>query len=392
MNSKYEITPSKFSSLVKQITDSHTECINSTGISCTPDSESTWRWIETLPIFVKERQKNKCLGYVFDMIANQGCRSYRDKFIGASALLEVPGYSTELPQTPQEACLWLSERRLEGNDFSPLLLHPSNELRYDKARWLKGHTTMTSNMWGLGVQTQPARVAPRLQDHTIYLESELVGRVTNTFSWELRAEDKYSGFSGVLPHLVKLAGGSASSFVESLERIYPSQFLWTAEDTGNGYHFPGLRYEVPQSNAIETTLESLLKRYSAASSMNDIAELGTLCDAIIALLELSTPPTSPLGPFRNVGRLQLYGRLCDSSECTLILASCPTCDKITLFRTTLWQEPKTQAQLYLIPGLSYQYSVPSGMGIVIEDEEIIGRVRFGSSACNCNSPTLVKLS
>ena len=385
MSSKYEIMPSKFSSFVKQIID-----VNST--SYPQSSGLALKWIEDLPLFIKERQKNKCLGYVFDMISDQGCRSFRDKFIGASELLEVPEYPTSLPPVPQDACLWLSERRLEGNDFSPLLLRPSNEQKYEKARWLKGHTAMTANMWGLGVQTQPARVAPRLQDHAIYLELELVGRLTDTFSWEVRAEEKYTSFSEVLPHLVKLAGGSVAGFVKGLERIYPSQFFWT-ESTGNGYQFPALRYEVPPSGTIDTTLGNLLERYTEAISKDDVAELKSLCDAIISLLALSTPPPiSNFGSFANVSRLQLYSRLCDLSECTLISVSCPSCNKTAAFRATLWQKPTTQAQLYLIPGLAYQYSVPGGMGVILENEEIIGRVRFGTSACNCNHPATVKLS
>jgi hypothetical protein len=287
-------------------------------------------------------------------------------------------------------CLWLSERRLKGNDFSPLLLHPSNEMKYEKARWLKGHTTITANTLGLGFQTQPARVAPRLQCHAIHLELELVGELTDTFSWEMQVEDHSFGFSKVLPYLVKSAGGSAAQFAKILEYVYPAQFFWTKGSTVH-YQFPALRYEVPLLDAIK--IEGLLKQYTEAINRNDIPELKSLRHAVISLLGLSIPPqVSNSASFANLSRLQLYSQLCNVSECTLISVSCPNCNKTTVFRASLWQKPTAQARHCLIPGLAYQYSVRDGVGIIVESEEILGRVRFGPPACGCNPPAAVKLT
>jgi hypothetical protein len=385
MSNNYEIMPGKFSAFVKGIMDVY-------GTYQKTIPESALKWIEDLPLFVRERQKNKCLGYVFDMIAEQGCRSFSDKFIAASALLEIPGYPTLLPTTSKDACLWLSERRLEGNDYSPLLLRPSKELKYGQARWLKGHTSMTANMWGLGVQTQPAHMVPRIQDHAVYLDLELIGNIADMFSWDWRAEDKYAGFAEVLPYLINLVGARPTVFVQSLEGIYPSRCYWT-ESTENGYQSPALHYKIPVSNTVDKTLSKLLERCTDALSRGDDTEVKSLCDAIVALLGLSTsPPTSKLGSFVDDSCLPLYNRLCDSSECTLITVCCTNCNKTSVFRATTWQNPTTRAQLYLIPGLAYQYSVPNGMGIIVENEEIIGRVRFGFSACKCNHSVTVKLS
>ena len=385
MSNNYEIMPGKFSKFVKGI-------MNVYGTFHNTIPESALKWIEDLPLFVRERQKNKCLGYVFEMIAEQGCRSFSDKFIAASALLEIPGYPTLLPTTSKEACLWLSERRLEDNDYSPLLLRPSKELKYDKAQWLKGHTSMTANMWGLGAQIQPAQIVPRIQDHVVSLDVELVGSIADMFSWNWRAEDKYAGFTEVLPYLINLVGARPSEFVQSLEGIYPPQSYWT-EGTMNGHQIPALHYKVPVSNTVETTLSKLLKQYTDALSRGDTTEVTSLCDAIVALLGLSTsPPTSNLGSFADDGCLPLYNQLCDSSECTIITVCCSSCNKTSVFRATTWQNPTTRAQLYLIPGLAYQYSVPNGMGIIVENEEIIGRVRFGFSVCSCNRSVTVKLS
>jgi hypothetical protein len=385
MNSNYEIMPGKFSAFVKGIMDTYNTHHPTIPVSAL-------KWIEDLPLFVRERQKNKCLGYVFDMLADLGCRSYSDKFVAASALLEIPGYPTLLPTTSEEACLWVSEKRLEVNDYSPLLLRPSKELKHEKARWLKGHTSMTANMWGLGVQTQPAYVLPRLEDHAVYMDLELVGNIVDVFSWDWRSDDKYAGFEEVLPHLINLTRGSPAEFVQSLEGIYPSQFYWR-ENADTGYQFPALQYEVPKSNTIETTLPELLERYTDALSSSNAAKVKSLCTEIVTLLGLATStPKSNLGSFADDSRLQLCIRLCDSSECTSITVRCSSCNTTSMFRATTWQNHTARAQLYLIPGLAYQYSVANGMGIIVENEQIIGRVRFGYSACKCNSTVTVKLS
>jgi hypothetical protein len=115
-------------------------------------------------------------------------------------------------------------------------------------------------------------------------------------------------------------------------------------------------------------------------------------DAIISLLALSEPPVSSFGLFSKKSRLQLYDFICGSSECNLLVVQCPSCDKTTPLRAAMWQKPKAQTLVYHIPGLSYQQSVPEGMGVVVENEKVIGRVRFGVSKCSCNLSRSVLLS
>jgi hypothetical protein len=393
LNSNYEIMPDTFPSLMRQIVDCHISCLNDNLINSISSVGSALQWIETIPIFVKERMKNKCLGYIYDMIGNQQCRLYRDRFVASCALLGVDNYSrilSELPQDPQAACLWISKRCLESNDFSPLLLRPSDEPQYDKARWLKGHTVMTSNMWGLAIQTRAAHVAPRIQGNSVSLELDLVGTVMKCFSWRTFEVDNCFGFVEVLPHVVELAAGSVSRFLDFLERIYPSELLWVQRE--NIWDFPGMRYRVPSTGNIKMGLQSLLRQYSEANRSDDSIKCRILCDGIISILALSEPPSFGVGPFRPVSRLQLYALLCASTDHTLLSVQCETCGRTTPFRATLWEEQKSPARLYRIPGLAYRESVPEGMGIVVENGQVIGRMRFGSPACGCNPKTLVQLS
>ncbi|KAI9775064.1 MAG: hypothetical protein M1839_001456 [Geoglossum umbratile] len=315
LNSNYEITLDTFSSLTGQIVDCHISCLTDNLVHPASPIGSALKWIETVPMFVKERLKNKCLGHIYDMIGNQGCRDYRDRFIASCALLEVDDYSrilSELPQDPQEACLWVSKRCLEGNDFSPLLLCPSGEPQYDEAHWLKGHTVMASNMWGLSIQTQAAQVTPRVQGNRVSLELELVGTVMKYSSWGMRGVDNYFGFVEVLPHIVELAAGSVSRFLDYLERIYPSEFLWIQRE--NTYDFPGIRYRVPSLVDIEKRLQNLLKQYSEANRRDDSIKCKILCDGIVSTLALSEPPSSGFGLFGSFCLGQREQPVCSGSE------------------------------------------------------------------------------
>jgi hypothetical protein len=388
MSNKYEIMADVFSVFLKQIQD-----VTDTGAVC-PQSPETLalQWINELPLFVRERQERKCLGYVFDMIWQQECHSFRDKFVGAAELLEVPKYSTELPPIAQDACLWLCERQLESNDLSPLLLRPSDGPKYAKARWLKGHTIISANMFGLGVQTHPALAPPQLQDHAVHLQLDMVGTITHTWSWGLLTDNAETAIPKVLWNAMKPAAVSAIDFLQSLENINPPRLGWT-DNASNSNQFSALQFQLPPSEVIGKTMMILLEQFNKNIDREDTTELKALCDAIISLIALSASKPMPnFASFTNLGSLKLCSHLCNPSERSLISVCCPSCHKTSISRSEIWHKPTIKARLYLIPGLGYQYSVPNGTGILVENEEIIGRTRFGASACDCNRAVTVKLS
>lgn len=138
VNGNYEIMPTTLFSFMAQIVDCNLGSSGATAIHAFLPLASALLWVDSTPMFVRERVKNRCLGYLYDMTGKQGCRSYRDRFIALCALLEEDLDSfrqtlTGLPQDPQEACMWLAKRCLSSNDYSPLLLLPSGEAKYEKA-------------------------------------------------------------------------------------------------------------------------------------------------------------------------------------------------------------------------------------------------------------------
>ncbi|KAF2121329.1 hypothetical protein BDV96DRAFT_564046 [Lophiotrema nucula] len=143
----------------------------------------------TIPSWVQSSISTTCLGHVYDIIATQGSRWYRDRFIAACAILEPSRYPSLLPQLPAdaaEACLWLSKRSLERGDFSPLLLRPpTGETMHRKSggmtvAWLKGHMRMEAKMWDLGPQIYPSTVVPRILGDTVAMDLHLVGSIVKS--------------------------------------------------------------------------------------------------------------------------------------------------------------------------------------------------------------------
>ncbi|KAJ4295067.1 hypothetical protein N0V90_007075 [Kalmusia sp. IMI 367209] len=385
MNNEYEIMEQKFSTFVKQILNTV-----SAGATTTSNNRmSSLRWIYDLPLFVQEQQKNKCLGYVYDMIADLGCRSFRDKFIGAAELLGISDYPTKLPADTQEACLWLAERQLQNNDFSPLLLRPSAEPKYEKNDWLKGHNTIQKNMWGWGIQTQPANDSPRVKEHSVELNLNLVGMITHDFSWDVQTDNR---LSDELSNLITSTAGSTTEFLRLLKNIDPAS-IFRSISSSNTNRIPGLDFNISSSKTVIKILSNLLERQAASNSTEEPGETTATYDKVVSLLALSASvPTPNLDHFEGLGFHQSHRHIYDPNERSLVSISCSHCHKQSIFRVEIWKKPMAEARLYLIPGLTYQYTAASGTGIIMEEDRIIGRARFCASACNCNHAVPVKIS
>lgn len=86
--------------------------------------------------------------------------------------------------------------------------------------------------------------------------------------------------------------------------------------------------------------------------------------------------------------LREYGRAMEE----IGRVSCKICGRRSIFRLTMWEEPTLDlAQVYRIPGLLYDDTIPEGVGIVVEGKRIIGKMMYGTPACDCSRLELVEL-
>lgn len=389
MTNEYEILEPKFTALVANILGA----VNAGSTTVSSAENTAVQWLNHLPVFVQERQKSKCFGYVLDMIAELGCRSFRDKFIGASELLGVSDYPTELPADAQDACLWLAERRIESSDVSPLLLQPSKEPVCEKARWLKGHTNIMPNMWGWGIQTQPVKSRPNLQEHSVQLGMQFVGLVTQHRTLDFRVNGSSEPVSNDLMEVISSPTQTKEEIIKRLGTLSTTSLFCPGSIQNNDNPSFDLNIGLTSSPIIRKVLDHLLHLHTTPAPATNSQESTPFYNDILALLALScSVPTPNLSHFNTLTLFRLRQHICDSSERDLVWVTCPDCQTQSVFRVQCWQEPTPETRLYIIPGLMYQYTADSGTGLLIENGEIIGRARFCGSTCECGCDVGVRIN
>ncbi|KAJ4985131.1 hypothetical protein SVAN01_09358 [Stagonosporopsis vannaccii] len=359
MDSKYSIMHPRLSVFVKQISDAAVD-----NISTTPKAEPvSSHWISNLPVFFHEQPQEKCLGYVYDMIANLGCRSFRDKFIGAAELLGIFDYATELPEAAEDASLWLSKEQIKRNDISPLLLRPSKELSLFQCQWLKGHTIIADRMWGWGLQVHAAYAPPRLHGHEVLINMTLVGTVTSELCLDVQPNILLTPAPNSSRLSIESAGASTIAFISGLVSIDSSLLLHFSRITNR---IPG---PVPDINVSSGNilLEVLRALTGHRPNLNDHEALLRKRNNIMSVLALATSvPTPNLEHFECLSFNASHRHICDPLERTLVSVLCAECSAQSIFRVEMWQKPKTLAQLYQIPGLTYQYTAKGGTGVIMD--------------------------
>ena len=95
----------------------------------------------------------------------------------------------------------------------------------------------------------------------------------------------------------------------------------------------------------------------------------------------SNLPTA-MGPYT---RLMYAGSFSAAEfyEDTIAVVKCPGCERSFVFRIYLYKDKLPNAQLFRIQGLGYEGSLPNGVGLVISERKIVGKMVYGTPACEC---------
>lgn len=299
-----------------------------------------------------------CLGQALDLIATKDCRAYRDRFTAAQGLLYAENSTTEqMPSGQYEACHWLATKRLSEGDYSPLLLIPVPEEERTSPSWLTAHSFMDLDTWSLGSETKPPIFPEIIRDGRVEPELELLGQILETKDMERTLPI----LEQILDEVVSLSGSDPLVLVRTLGSIYPP--IYTAES-----------FDVPAQTLLH--VRECLQRYQNAKGVQDLVVCARTCDEICGLLKLKEERDPGV---KISARLEwmVYPR---EGICKI---KCAMCALVYLIRLHIWTLPGASAFVYRIPELSYAYSLPNGVGLVIEDHKIIGRMCYGVRACDC---------
>jgi hypothetical protein len=128
--------------------------------------------------------ENCNFGSVINRFWRLKCRTYRDRWIAACALIfpdAYPDLCLWIPRNQIDACLYVAKEYLLEGDYTPLLLSPSDEEIVPHARWLVGHQKMRSCTWNFGIKLQRPETLVTFRRGTIMVDLELVGTITAVF-------------------------------------------------------------------------------------------------------------------------------------------------------------------------------------------------------------------
>jgi hypothetical protein len=327
-------------------------------------------------------------GEVVGFLADRECRDYRDRFLAMSGLLQLGYYEevlSEIPKDPVQACYWVAWKCLEKGDYSPFLLLQRGEVEIKSARWLTGHQAMSYTMWDLGSLSQPPDRPTIIQNNRILLDLDLIGSIESSYRVQFSGDGEKI-FDQIMSLILSVPGHvCASRFVVALERIYAVPLY---------LHFPDIPIScsdfINLNPNFKEQLENLLNGYLSAGSSN-VTERLRICQDVVELLYLNRRFN---GSLNNYTRLTYAGLLSLSARCyddNVSVIRCGVCQQLFPYRVSLFKATGTVAQLYRIPGLGYASSLPNGVGLLIKDKRIVGRMIYGTPACPCRQREMVEV-
>jgi hypothetical protein len=338
---------------------------------------------------LKNPQPSLCFGEALEFVASRECRDYGDRFIAMCGFLRLGDY-IECPaffsKNPAHACLWVARRCLELGDHSPLLAAGNrNAPQILGAGWLIGHNDMRFGMWELGAAVSQPERQITIQENRISLDLDCIGTLETLYHFP-NPEDTTTFKQVVSILLSNPQYHTAGPFVEALERIYavpPSLRFATLPVKLGDY--------IRLQPDFVGRLEMLLSEYLIASSTEKSDRSLGIILSLIDMLHLSQQFSGGLNSFSRLSHFQLQN---PSFECyvnILAFIHCSGCNGQFPYRFSLLRGEVPEAKLYRIPGLSYQFSNPNGVGLVISRNKIVGRMVFGSPACGCRTREVVKV-
>ncbi|CAM1511679.1 Fc.00g091920.m01.CDS01 [Cosmosporella sp. VM-42] len=348
---------------------------------------ASWTDMETW----KSEEKFRTFGTAIHILAERHCRDARDYVFAISGLLGLTrtGNETDNALSGNTFPLYLTTARyaLERGDYTPLLLTPPRgEVADERATWLHGHSKRSDIVWDLGMCHEPARYQSIIQEGKICPALEHVGIIEEFEYSDFNYQDRTAMFLGVAQKIFKCSGTSPQQFCSAIDRIFPlcaNKALYSHWNITTIQAKEMVEYDYGR-------VADLIKHMDLQAedvSIDNVRRASAATDELTKLLGVQ-------GPQKLTGTCRLkeayneaYWYKCrgyDQME-ALARVRCSFCGRRSLFRLSMWEAPiREEAQVFRIPGLLYDLTIPGGIGMVISGKKIIGRMSYGTPACDCH--------
>lgn len=354
-------------------------------------------WID-MEAWKNEQDMHKTFGWAIGILGHRQWRHQKDYLLALGKMLDFQPVEDPLVIVKDHFAYFfsLASHALLQDDYTSLLFIPPSEEKPERqAPWLRGHSASTWKLWDLGRCHQKAIYLPIVTDGRIKPRLESVG-VLEWFELYGFESDAELVVDHVLSKVVRASGHDPEALCAAMDRIFP---LDEKKGVYGEWRHAGFQNHTDYSKNYDLVkLRGYLEEYSSLLYFEVEEEvvqrrLG-VTKKLISALKLKKK-----GKYAKESRLdnaageaewfhREYGRAMEG----IAQVSCKICGRRAVYRMTMWEKPMLDAtQLYRIPGLLYDDSVPEGVGIVVDGGRIIGKTMYGTPACKCARLQYVEL-
>lgn len=376
----------------------------------------------------KTDNRQLCLGEVVELISLKDCYCFSDRFVAIQVIL---GLTYEKDHQPVDAlgvssCKSVWQSALRRGDYSPLLLQPrenpalpslmstsrdsppprdhlhlqpQDNLSYsvqdkDTPSWLVGHRHQRDAEWSLFWVVSPATRPIRVCDDMVQAELDFVGTIEEIHHVDMAVvpQDKSEiVVERVLRHVLPQVREEPLELVQKLlldalgsvipRPRAPDGTIFSSEDAAEG---------VGLAEALARCIEAC-----TAVDQDESTASNELAILLGQRLGLDRPIPGRLGNLtRHVvsrGQALLRKNRGGGDGEPLCWVRCAGCSAVFLLRLDLRPSARVGDKVYRIPGLEYWGTIPDGVGLILQEGRIVGRMLHGASTCACKIPEMVEI-
>jgi hypothetical protein len=359
--------------------------------------------------YQKSKERRLCLGEVLELIARKQCQVFRDRFLAMHIVLNgiiSPLNPPAIPKNEEHACGWVWRSALEKGDYSPILLQPQERFslanpRPELASWMVGFRSLDDAEWQLGNEITSPRYPPILTSLGVETVMDHVGEIEKIHFLGVEESGEVEGVCWAIDTLSSISESerahlSPKGLVDGLNRVFPfdanhKKAAWALEKMV--LSFDEL---VMQNDTLEDKLDIQIESYTVAREESQMSDMQDIAAEVSRMLKLekhifgeTSDQITRLTVSRHLAR-QRKVRGAKGGE-PICEVRCPKCHNVTLFRLDLRETAQIGDKVYRIPELGYSGTVENGVGLVINDGRITGRMLYGPPACDCQVSCTVQI-
>ncbi|KAK3720797.1 hypothetical protein LTR37_003460 [Vermiconidia calcicola] len=332
------------------------------------------------PLQDLKKLKRTSFGAAYEILALRGCTAPLDFFYALLGLVRTTFRDETLSSDPRDARWQIIKGCMENQDYSPVLMVPQMTHHFpgtDNGLW-------DIRAWGLGFMVSPSKHELFVRGQRAAFKVQPIGNISfiERCPFDL---DHMSVFERNVRVVLGFTGADLESFVGNLGmRIFAQDPRAMLKHLGSN----GTR-EACQDTLSELYMsESSWSRASLERLAND---LGLTDFDLPAFNETHNDVRrpNPDNPFRltrrtPIERFTAHGNTIHLIEHSAIVGTtCLACQQPFLVRAALYKPDADVygAMTFRIPGLEYVYSLPNGLGIILQGSQIVGRFMYGCPCC-----------